>query len=320
MKCSTIFLVLGTCLLLTGCENKDIEAVKKSMLGGTTFTTGQAFDNRKVCASTKWSTMEDRGRTIVEYRCDLAGADEFNKAQLAPRLSNIQKISEQYKSKLQAELDAANLVLATQQPTSSGAPPSAALEDDATKTLRARIAGSIAVQAWLQSDNVDVLATSQPPEINTGLSRLLNHYLDVKAAGGDPSLLVKPILIERAQNILDIASQIEQEQQTLKDQAKATVDGAAAQRAGLNEQEASAIAKMKADYSADHVYELFQWVVPESGDPELIYVGNEFVAPDGTVKDRRFQNVSEPVNAIIKNDMTAYPDYVRQLQPWLQDT
>jgi hypothetical protein len=213
-------------------------------------------------------------------------------------------------------VDAANQILATQLPSNSGAPPGAAQEDDATKTLR----GLIAVQAWLQSDNVDALATSQPPEINADLGRLLDHYLDVKAAGGDPSVLVKTILIERAENIQVVEAQIQKEQQVIRDQAKATVDGAAAQRAGIDEQAASAVAKMNADFSANHVYELFQWVVPASGDPELMYVGNEMVSPDGTVIDRKFQSVDEPVNAIIKNDMTAYPDYFKQLHPWLRDS
>ena len=65
-------------VLLLGCSNPDVEAVKESrMQNYPDFTVTQAFDNRHVCKKTEWLSKEDdRKREIVQYRCYFNGVQE----------------------------------------------------------------------------------------------------------------------------------------------------------------------------------------------------------------------------------------------------
>lgn len=88
-------------LLLAGCGSSDIDIVKEGRLEYfQEFTVGQAFDNRKVCSSTKWGTIEDdRGRTIVEYTCQLKNVPEYfhqTGTSLAKKLINEKNIEISY--------------------------------------------------------------------------------------------------------------------------------------------------------------------------------------------------------------------------------
>ncbi|WP_266181906.1 hypothetical protein [Dyella humicola] len=66
------------CALLAGCGSSAVSAVKDMKFDlDPTFTVGQILDNRSVCESKSWkATKDDRGRTVVEYRCDLKNASE----------------------------------------------------------------------------------------------------------------------------------------------------------------------------------------------------------------------------------------------------
>ena len=88
----TKMLVIACVVGLAGCENSDVARVKAMKLDiDPSFTIGQAFDNRKVCDSVKWDNMTDqRGRKLVEYRCDFKGVKEF----AAPMPSPIVKMDE----------------------------------------------------------------------------------------------------------------------------------------------------------------------------------------------------------------------------------
>lgn len=66
---TTLLLLLFT----FGCSDPNIDLVKESRLNtDENFTVEQAFDNRKLCEGVEWvSTIDDVGRDIVEYHCNL---------------------------------------------------------------------------------------------------------------------------------------------------------------------------------------------------------------------------------------------------------
>ena len=66
---------------LSACGKGPIVAVKSSYIDGTRTTTVEnALTHRAVCKSEKWKSFkDDRGRTVVEYRCDIVDGDDFLK-------------------------------------------------------------------------------------------------------------------------------------------------------------------------------------------------------------------------------------------------
>ena len=69
--------VAAACAALSGCSNSHIAKVKSMPFDADpSLTIEQAFDHRKVCDSVKWDTIkDDRGRTLVEYRCYFKDVD-----------------------------------------------------------------------------------------------------------------------------------------------------------------------------------------------------------------------------------------------------
>lgn len=69
----------GVCLvLLTGCFGGDVDVVKKSYLEAWPgFTVGQLLDGRGHCGDVQWNNIkDDRGRSIVEYHCQLVPVEQ----------------------------------------------------------------------------------------------------------------------------------------------------------------------------------------------------------------------------------------------------
>lgn len=102
-------------LLIAGCGNPNIEAVKDSaFLVDETFTVAQALESRPICSDSSWEEFEDdRGRVIVEYRCELEGAGAYfeqSKGEVEEYVSHIiargteqeQKIIDGLKSELES--------------------------------------------------------------------------------------------------------------------------------------------------------------------------------------------------------------------------
>ena len=114
----TIIPIALISVLLLGCSNPDVEAVKESrMQSYPDFTVTQAFDNRHVCKNTEWSSREDdRKREIVQYRCYFNGVQEAytDYANLvieeATNAESITRIDQLIEAKREA-LDKANLGL-----------------------------------------------------------------------------------------------------------------------------------------------------------------------------------------------------------------
>lgn len=74
---SILPLVLSS--LLAGCGDDSVNLVQDSYTYlNETLTIGQALNNRSICQKVDWSNFEDdKGRTIVEYKCYLNGAAEY---------------------------------------------------------------------------------------------------------------------------------------------------------------------------------------------------------------------------------------------------
>ena len=74
-----LFILITSTALLSACGNDHIDAVKNmEFFHDDTLTLGQALDTRPVCADTQWDSFEDeKGRTIVEYSCEIEGSGEF---------------------------------------------------------------------------------------------------------------------------------------------------------------------------------------------------------------------------------------------------
>src|SRR5690606_25995334 len=70
--------LLISILLLVGCSDANITTVQNSIYESfPQYTIGQAFSNRKVCKDVAWKSYKgDRGATVVEYTCSMAGVED----------------------------------------------------------------------------------------------------------------------------------------------------------------------------------------------------------------------------------------------------
>jgi len=101
--------LVGILVLLTGCEASEVSEMKNARLYvDKTLTIEQAFDNRKVCDDSQWSSFEDKkGRVVVSYRCDFEIEGELEDhlaASIRPKVeadlqSEIKKSTNRIKSK-----------------------------------------------------------------------------------------------------------------------------------------------------------------------------------------------------------------------------
>lgn len=111
-------------ILITGCGSSNIDAVKGSeFIVDESFTVAQAMDERPICSDSSWEEYEDdRGRIIVEYACDLNGAesyfseagdkvDQYLSQSLGYRVEQEQKYISQMQSKLKAAPELINQVI-----------------------------------------------------------------------------------------------------------------------------------------------------------------------------------------------------------------
>lgn len=114
-------LLLGVASTLAACSGGKIAAVQNAVLpADPSYKIGQAFDHRKICTSTTWDTVKDgRGRTIIEYRCELRGVADYYKSlddkQLAELQGTIQSLEGNYLAEmksLQTKIDGEQKTLA----------------------------------------------------------------------------------------------------------------------------------------------------------------------------------------------------------------
>ncbi len=121
LRVSLKALLLGIASTLAACSGGKVAAVQNAVLpADPSYKIGQAFDHRKICASTKWDTVKDsRGRTIIEYRCDLKGVADYYKSlddkRLADLQSTIQSLEGNYLTEmksLQSKIDGEQKTLA----------------------------------------------------------------------------------------------------------------------------------------------------------------------------------------------------------------
>ena len=75
------FVVTIAAIGLSACGNDPINAVKKSYIDGAKTTTVEnALTSREVCKSEKWNSFKDeRGRTVVNYICEVVDGNDFLK-------------------------------------------------------------------------------------------------------------------------------------------------------------------------------------------------------------------------------------------------
>jgi major membrane immunogen (membrane-anchored lipoprotein)/predicted RNA binding protein with dsRBD fold (UPF0201 family) len=330
-----IALLLVISLMLAGCESSDISAVKKSLLGDTSFTTGQAFDNRKVCVSTKWDTTEDRGRTIVEYRCDLAGVEQAMVDYQKSQGLKIHEDAETSKASYQSDIESAKTRLAEGQARLIGEP-----SDRDTEIWQSQIAEAKRELAWLQTDKISDLVDA-PKDVHferREFEDTLDYYTKAKNAGQDLTVATQALITEKSNEVMAASNFIAEKTASLQSRIqehlasrannasmwtkenlefeanlKIKMDGQAAFNAEVNAQESAALEVLKGQVSVTHVYEIFQWTVPKNGDPVLLYTGNEFIFGNGSLKDMSFSNADAPVKAIIDNKMTSYSEYTSLL-------
>lgn len=78
MRTLKIILAVITTASLSGC-NEAIDTVKSSRLNyNDKFTIDEAFSNRKICQKVTWDLIkDDRGRELVQYKCDIKGIKEY---------------------------------------------------------------------------------------------------------------------------------------------------------------------------------------------------------------------------------------------------
>jgi len=86
-------LIAALAAALTACSLGDIGAVQEQPFPvDSTYTTGQALDDRAHCDAVDWSTMDDdRGRRIVVYTCVLTGASDHFAAERDKQIEEINR-------------------------------------------------------------------------------------------------------------------------------------------------------------------------------------------------------------------------------------
>jgi len=84
--CRRILFGLFMASSLSGClQGNDIETVKEGRFDDyPEFKIGETFDHRALCATTSWDLIQDdRGRDLVEYRCEIKGIHAYYTEKLA---------------------------------------------------------------------------------------------------------------------------------------------------------------------------------------------------------------------------------------------
>ncbi|MCU7085905.1 hypothetical protein [Salmonella enterica] len=67
-----------TSVVLSGCNDSDVNAVKSSKIEGfENYTYGQVLDDRKVCSDTEWEHFSENDIRTVTYRCTLKKGKVF---------------------------------------------------------------------------------------------------------------------------------------------------------------------------------------------------------------------------------------------------
>lgn len=71
--------LLVSVMFLYGCSDGAVIIVQNSSYENfPEYTIGQAFSNRKVCKNIDWTShKDDRGATVVQYKCSMAGVDDY---------------------------------------------------------------------------------------------------------------------------------------------------------------------------------------------------------------------------------------------------
>lgn len=97
-------IVAVAALGISACGKGPIDSIKSSYIDGARTTTVEnALTQRAVCKSEKWKSFkDDRGRTVVEYRCDIVDGDDFLREKREQHVSYLTKDTQ---SSLQREVD-----------------------------------------------------------------------------------------------------------------------------------------------------------------------------------------------------------------------
>lgn len=270
-RCAKV-LMAGLSVSLVGCGNSDISTVKKMLLvDDQTYTVGQVFDNRKACDSTKWGeSTDDRGRKIVEYRCNFNGVADFG-----------EKSVEGLKKYLLATHDG--------------------LENDYVATI-ARYQDSVKFnsqqvaryQAEINSpDTLQSIVQKNPQLSSTPTIELQG--------------IVQQTLEQAKENLPGAQSDLQRDQDNLsraiagKGQYFAAQDKRLADKLGLLD-----------GLAPTSACEVYQWAIPEDGDPALVYSGEEIALRNGQKRSFGYGAMTRwAIKSYITNDAKDYGDYVK---------
>lgn len=77
-----LFLVVAcSTIALSACSKSPVDIVKSSYIDGArTTTVANGLGNRPLCKSTHWDSFkDDKGRTVVQYKCSIADGNDFLK-------------------------------------------------------------------------------------------------------------------------------------------------------------------------------------------------------------------------------------------------
>jgi len=85
---------------VSGCGDDQVASLKESVAPFyDNYTVGQIFDNRSICASTSWASFKgERDETVIEYKCDLKGVEEYERGLLSYHSENLYPILERQSS------------------------------------------------------------------------------------------------------------------------------------------------------------------------------------------------------------------------------
>lgn len=313
--------LLLTCVAavaLAGCQSHDVGVVKGEKFDADpSMSVGQALDSWKVCESTKWtSSKDDRGRDVVEYRCDFRGFKDFSK-QSGERLTDVYKTAgekekaEYDESIKRAEADVAEAADKAQKFSTESKAPEL---PDWILSEKAKLDSYDGFIAGLRSPDKNVVKETALKmaqlQVGRGLSYAQSCYANAQARGmtdvpGCDDLLAKeapdaanamqdekesgePALarnIERFQ--ADNAQQMQQTSSNVQqgsESAAKRLDELKAQRSdalsAIDEKTHKAVSDLKSNPSIGYT-QVFRWSVADDDTVVLIGVGTVVEKEDG---------------------------------------
>jgi hypothetical protein len=344
---AALLLTCVAAVTLAGCQSHDVSVVKGEKFDADpSMSIGQALDSWKVCESTKWtSSKDDRGRDVVEYRCDFRGYKDFAKEAQARMVDVYKTDGEKQKtyydeSIKQAEADVAEAADRAQKLSTESKSPEL---PEWIVSQRARLDAYVGLIAGLRSPDKNVVRETALKmaslQMNEGLSYAQSCYSSAQARGMTDAPVCDDLLAKEAPHAADtmqaekdsaeptLARNIERFQADYAQQMQQTSSNvqqgseSAAKRldelkthrsdalSAIDEKTDKAVSDLKSNPSVGYT-QVFRWSVADDDTVMLIGVGTVVEKDEGKPLESWASSPNFIYQLIAANRASNYSEFV----------